>query len=142
MAVTESKIKSGSLTFGTGPTPPVFVASCQPTAVALVPTANEVGERVEVLCGDEIAPDTTTTWAMTLTAIQDWGLETGFVAWALENDLQTVTYVWKPTGDTGPSYSGSVQVRALQIGGDVNVRLTSEATWPLTGKPVVTYPAP
>lgn len=142
MPVVESKIKFGTLTFGSETPGPVFTASCQPTAVALVPTATDVGEAVEVLCGDEIPPDTNTTWAMTLTAIQDWGSETGFIPWTLTNDLVTMPYTWAPNGPTGVTYTGNVQVRALQIGGDVGVRITSDATWPLTEAPTPTYPTP
>jgi hypothetical protein len=36
-------------------------------------------------------------------------------------------------------YYGTVQVRALEVGGDVNARITTDFEWPIQGMPDVTW---
>lgn len=143
MTVTDSRVRRGKLTFtltGGGSNEP-FEASCQPTTVTLTPKVGD-SSSVETLCGDSLDSDGLTTWSLTLTAIQDWTNKDGFVLWTLANDGKTATFSWKPNDDpaTG-TFTGTVTVQALAIGGDVGKSLTSDADWPMTGPPVLT-PAP
>jgi hypothetical protein len=135
--ITESKLKSGTLTLGgTGGVGGINFA-CQATNVRLAPSANETGDEVETLCGDVIGAETTTSWSLAGTSIQDFDNAAGFVLWALEHDLEEAEFVWTPSA-TSPSWSGKVRVRAVAIGGDVNKRLTTDWEWPLTGAPTMT----
>lgn len=130
--VTESKIKEGVLTLGD----PAVDFSCQPTNVRIEPTYAEDGDRAEVLCGTVLSPDTTRTDTLAMSAIQDFEDAAGLVNYSWEHDLEKVPFTWQPTGATGPTYSGTVEVRALTVGGDVNKRLSSDATWTIDGKAI------
>ena len=133
MAIVESKLKTGSLKLGS------TEFACQATNVRIVPSFNEEGDTVETLCGDSLAPSTTTDWALQGTHIQDWdsgGL--GIVEYSWVNNLVTVPFIWKPNA-SDVSFAGNVQVRALELGGDVNTRITTDFDWPITGTPTPTW---
>lgn len=134
MPITESKLKNGVLTvdgreFAT-----------QASNVTLSPDTNEQGDTLEVLSGDTILPAETTSWSLSIDAVQDFTDVAGFVNYAMQNAGDVVPFTWTPNA-TGPTYTGSVKVRAVEIGGDVNARLTTSADWPCQGAPVVAYPA-
>ena len=134
MPIIESRLRLGTLTLGG------TAFATQATNVRLVPSTEEDGDPLETLSGDEILPDEQTSWALAITAVQDFDEATGFVNYAMQNAGDVVAFVWAPTGATGPSYAGNVKVRPVEIGGDVNARLTTEAEWPIEGVPTPTYP--
>lgn len=138
MTVTESKLKEGTLTFGPKATPTLTV-SCQATNVTLEPSFEEVGEALEVLCGDTLAASERTTWVLKFTGIQDWTDKAGFVNFAYDHDGEELEFDWLPA-KLGPSWTGRVKVKAVVLGGAVNTRNTSDAEWPCNGKPVRTDP--
>lgn len=146
MAINESKLKTGLLTLGgIAGVPPALPTggtefACQATNVRIAPTFNEEGDSVETLCGDSLAPATTTEWALQGTSIQDFTFPDSFLEYTWTNNLVQVPFIWKPNA-TGPTFSGNVQIRALEVGGDVNVRLTTDFDWPIAGQPTVTWPA-
>ena len=140
MPVTESRIKTGTLTFTVGGSPVDF--SCQPTNVRITPAHDSDGDPLETLCGDVLGAEDTRTDTLNITAIQDFDDPDGFQAFSWDEDRTTVPFVWQPRGSTGPSYAGQVTVRALEIGGDVNKRLTVDASWPIGGPVVPPFPSP
>jgi len=133
MPITESRLRLGTLTLGG------TSFATQATNVRLVPSTEEDGDALEVLSGDEILPDDVTTWALAITAVQDFDDPAGFVNYAMQNAGDVVAFVWAPN-PPGVSYAGNVKVRPVEIGGDVNARLTTEAEWPIQGEPIPTYP--
>lgn len=142
MAITESKLKSGVLTFdpdGAGAGAPVDF-SCQPTNVRISPKHDEDGDTVETLCGDVLGAEETRTDSLLITAIQDFDDPDGFQSFSWDHDREAIPFSWKPSA-TSPTYTGTVKVRALEVGGDVNKRLTVDAEWPCVGT-VTRTPAP
>src|SRR3982751_2305588 len=124
MAVHESKLKTGKLLLGTAPG---VEYACQQTNVRIVPEHNEEGDEVETLCGDVLTPSTTTTWSLQGTAIQDWdapGTGVSFIKYSWQNNGLTVPFSWQPNAGA-TTVTGTVTVRALELGGDVNTRITS-----------------
>jgi hypothetical protein len=140
MTITESKLKTGTLTFTIAPDPAVSF-ECQATNVRITPSYDSSGDALETLCGDTLAEDETRSDALNITAIQDFTDPDGFVAWSWEHDLESAVVAWLPTGVTGPTYAGTVKVKAVEVGGDVNKRLTTDAEWAFAGKATYT-PAP
>jgi hypothetical protein len=142
MAVVESKLKQGTLTLG-GTGDPVTGGvefACQATNVRITPSFTEDGDTLETLCGDKLAPSVTTEWALAGTSIQDFDNPDGFVKWSWDNNKTDQPFTWNPnTGTT--SISGTVQVRALEMGGDVAKRITSDFEWRLQGDPDATWPS-
>lgn len=134
-AIVESKLKSGTLTFdGTA------AFATQATNVRLVPSTDAKGDPLETLSGATLEPADETKWNLVVEAVQDFTDPTGFVNYALEHAGDVVTYVWKPNA-VGPTYSGTVKVRPVEIGGDVNARLSTDAEWPCQETPTPAYPA-
>jgi hypothetical protein len=140
MAVTESKLKTGKLLLGTAPG---VDYACQPTNVRVVPEFNEEGDEVETLCGDTLTASATTSWSLQGTSIQDWDAPSGrvsLVQYSWLHNGETVPFVWNPNNGA-TAISGNVTVRALEVGGDVNTRITSDFDWPIAGQPVATWGA-
>lgn len=139
MPITESRLKAGTLTLD------AIAFATQATNVRLVPSTDEAGDPLETLSGDTITAEDQTTWSLVIEAVQDFDNAAGFVNFALSNANELVPYVWTPndpTGDAvgaGVSYNGTVRVRPVEIGGDVNARLTTSAEWPCTAPPTATY---
>lgn len=134
MTITESRLKSGTLTLD------AISFATQATNVRLVPSTDTQGDALETLSGDTISPDESTTWALAITAVQDFEDSAGFVNFAMENAGLTVPYSWKPKA-VGPTYTGTVKVRPVEVGGEVNKRLTTDAEWACQETPTVAYPA-
>lgn len=133
--IVEHRVRKGTLTLdGTD-----FGSS--PTNVNLTPSTSADGDPLEVLSGATIAADDETDWTLNITAIQDFNDAAGFVAFALARAGDQIPFVWRPSeAPTSVSYAGTVTVRPVPIGGDVNARITTAAAWPLDGAPTPTYP--
>jgi hypothetical protein len=138
MPITESRLKTGTLTLGTDPAD-VSVAT-QATNVSLDPSVDEDGDRLEVLSGDTISPDEVETWVLHIEAVQDFDDPDGFVRYCFANAGDDVAYSWKPNA-AGPTFTGTVRIRAAQIGGDVAARLATEVEFPCNERPTITDPA-
>lgn len=134
MPITESKLNGGSLTLAVGSGEPVEFAT-QATNIRITPGYDEEGDPVTVLSGDSLGADTVRTDELTIGAIQDFTDPAGFLAFLWANDLEEAAFTW----DTGPAsadgvrFTGTVSVRAPEVGGDVDARLTTELTMPVIG---------
>lgn len=140
MAVNESRLKTGKLTLGGAAGVGGTEFACQATNVRVTPSHDETGDEVETLCGDKLAPDVKTSWSVAGTSIQDFDSPDGFVQYSVEQNLEVVEYSWQPNTSTF-EVTGTVQVRAVEIGGDVNTRLTTDFEWPCQDDPTFTWPA-
>ncbi len=134
MPITESRLKAGTLTLDATP------FATQASNVSLDPKTDDQGDTLEVLSGDTITPDDVTGWTLHIEAVQDFDDDAGFVAFALERAGDVVPYSWRPNA-AGVTYTGTVRVRPVQIGGDVNARLSTSADWPCQETPTPAYPA-
>jgi hypothetical protein len=132
--INDDRLKAGTLTIDGD------AFATQATNVRLVPKTDDNGDTLEVLSGDTINPDDTTSWSLVITTVQDFDDPAGFIAKALSEAGTVVPYVWKPNA-TGVSFAGTVRIRPVEIGGDVNARLTTDAEWPCQEAPTPTYPA-
>lgn len=144
MTITESRVRKGTLTFtpdvgGTG-TPVDF--SCQPSNVHVTPSYDDDGDRTETLCGDVIPPGKIESWVLAGTSIQDFDNPTGFLAFCFENRTKTVPFEWNPNIEGAPVWSGSVVIVALEEGGDVNTRLTTDFEFDVSGDISRAYETP
>jgi hypothetical protein len=129
--ITESKLKTGTLTLDALP------FASQATNVSLVPSVDEQGDPIETLSGDQKGADEVTTWVLKIEAVQDFDDPTGFVKFCFDNAGQAVPFSWEASA-TSPTWSGSLTVRAVEFGGPVNTRNTTEAEFPVIGTPTWT----
>ena len=140
--ITESRVRKGTLTFGGegGGIPTTGTAfACQASSIKVTPSYNDDGDAVETLCGDEIPAGKKETWTLNGTSIQDFDDPTGFLAYCYDNSLETVTFEWAPNIEGAPTWAGSVVIKALEEGGDVNARLTTDWEFDVVGRPTRTY---
>lgn len=134
MPITDSRVRKGILTLGVTPGTDF---SCQPTAVAITPeNTGGDAEEVEVLCG-EFATDATSATlgaALTMTAIQDFTAASGasLIGYSWVHNNEELPFTWQPTENTADKWTGRVVVQALTVGGDVGVRITTDAAWKVT----------
>lgn len=130
MPIIEDRLKTGTLTLDG-----VSFAS-QATNVSLDPETDEDGDALEVLSGETLTPDEVSTWTLHIEAVQDFDDAAGFVRFCFANAGDVVAYTWKPNA-AGSTWSGTVKVRPVQVGGDVNARLSTEADFPCQETPNV-----
>lgn len=137
--LTESRVVTGVLTVDS------IAFAEQITNVSLVPSVATEGDPVEVLSGDKIAAEEVVSWALVFTAIQDFNDEDGVVNFALTNSGETVAFTFTPDHapdvTDGVTYAGTCKVRPITIGGGVNVRLTTDASWTVVTGPTPDYTA-
>jgi hypothetical protein len=107
-------------------------AGCQMANVKLVPDRSET-DGTPTLCEPKPAPLIETTWSLDGSAVQDWENDSGFVEFCRLNDGQTVSFEWVPNSGKGVTYSGNVQVRAVEFGGDVAKQNTTDFKFPVVG---------
>jgi hypothetical protein len=140
MTITESRLKTGVLSFGVDPDTKDF--SCQPTNVRVTPSYDDDGDDVETLCGDKMPAGKIESWVLAGTSIQDFDDPEGFLAYCFDNRMTTVPFTWQPNVTGAPTWSGSVVLVALEEGGDVNTRLTTDFEFDVSGDITRTYTAP
>lgn len=134
MAATDSRLGPGTLSLGT-----LTGAGCQMANVRLTPE-HEDEDGTPTLCDPKPAPELTTKWLLSGTAVQDFEkpATTGFVEYCRTHNGEEVAFEWVPNtsyGTTTPlEYSGTCQVRAVEIGGDVAVQTTTDFEFPVVGE--------
>ena len=144
MSINESRVRRGTLTFGAsggGTAPDGTVFACQATSVKVTPSYDDDGDAVETLCGDTIPQGKKEKWTLNGTSIQDFDDPEGFLAYCYTNSLATVAFEWTPNDGTAPTWAGEVVIRALEEGGDVNARLTTDWEFDISGRPTRTAAA-
>lgn len=134
MAITDSRVRNGVLSLGDTP----IQFECQATNVRIVADHTQE-DGIETLCGDMSEPSLETTYTLAITAIQDFDDPAGFVNYCFDETGTAVAFEWAPGPIlTSPTFSGICQIRAVEIGGDVAAQLTTDAEFPIIGKPTRT----
>jgi hypothetical protein len=136
MPLNETRLGPGNLLLGTTPgTEYGFGVS----KLALVPTVNST-DGTPTLGTPEPPPTTQTAYALSGTAINDFTDPLGLQRYCFDNDGDEVAFSWTPnSAETTPAIlTGTLTVRAFEMGGDVAVEITTDFEWPITGKPVWT----
>lgn len=142
MTITESRVKKGTLTFGGsgGGTPsPGTAFACQATNVHVTPAYDNDGDDQETLCGDKILAGKKESWVIGGTSIQDFDDPEGFLAYCYDNAMDAVAFEWAPNIDGAPTWAGTCTIVALEEGGDVNTRVTSDWEFDILDRPTRTY---
>ena len=136
MTITESRLKTGTLTIGddTGGT---TTFSCQATNVRVTPSYDDDGDAIETLCGDSVPAGKRESWVLAGTSVQDFDDPDGFLAFCYLNAMDTVAFEWQPNPEA-PTWAGSCVVVAVEEGGDVNTRLTTDWEFDVVGRPTRT----
>ena len=139
MPIQSYTLNNGTLTLGAAP----LDISCQLTNAQINPTENVTTEdAVHVLCGDVLPSSDTVDYSFTLggTVLQDLSLS-GVVDYTWTNMGEEVPFVFTPDNDQAATWTGTVRIIPLQVGGDVPTRPTSDFEWVIVGTPVPDFVA-
>jgi len=131
----DSRLGPGTLQLGTAE------YGQQITNVVLTPSLDST-DGTPTLADPEPLPEQKETWALEGSAIQDFELATGFVNYCFDNSGSSVPFTWTPATDLGVTFTGTVLVSAVPIGGDAGVQVTADFSFPVDGKPVRTITPP
>lgn len=131
------KLGPGTLSLGTAGAVDI---SCQITNSVLTPDI-DTDDPVTVLCGDVIPGATSYAWKLTGTLLTD--LSAGGIAeYAFTNRNTIVEFEYTPNTAAGVSFTGSLTLHPIDIGGDSGKNLESDFEWPLVGDPVPAWQTP
>ena len=133
MPVTDSRLGVGTLSLGT----PAVDFAAQAATVKLTPSVSS-SDGTPTLAFPDPAPDSSVSWALNLSAIQDWEDPAGIVNYLMDHALDEVAFAWTPNTVDGTSYAGTVQIVPMEIGGDVAVQVVTDVELPVVGTPTRT----
>lgn len=139
MTIVESRVRKGDLTLGGDGSTGGTTFACQANNVHVTPSYADDGDATETLCGDKIPAGKKETWVIGGTSLQDFDDPAGFLTYCFDNRMDTVAFSWQPNTEGAPTWTGNVVLVALEEGGDVNTRLTTDWEFDLSGTPVRQY---
>lgn len=119
MALVDSRLGPGTLTLGT------TEYGAQASNVRLVPNHTET-DGTPTLADPEPAATLKTKWTLQGSAVQDWESPTGFVEYCRDNNGSTVPFDWEPNTAAGVAFTGTCTIKAVEIGGDAGVQLSTD----------------
>lgn len=123
----------GSLTVGVPASSREWGGEC--SKAALVPSTSSE-DALAMLDGSEISGEDTNTWALEVTVTDNFDFDS-LQNFCIANAGKELPFVWVPNNDGGSSYSGTVKIRPIKIGGDVKKKNTNDVSMPLSAAPTV-----
>lgn len=137
MTVYQTELGPGVLDIGETGTLTSFAS--QVTKCTLIPKHDEEDDLV-VLSGETVAGDLTTSWTLEGELLQDFGTAAAksLSEWTMTNNGKTFPFTFTPNTTGTKKLTGTLQVRATQIGGDVKKRNRSDFAFKVIGDPTIT----
>ena len=133
MAVNTITIGAGSLSIGAAGELTNF--SGQITSARLVPSIDQ-GDSITVLSGESVSGDRSESFTLEGTLLQDFGTTDSTTEWLFTERGETHVFEFIPNTAKGRKITGSLVVEAVEVGGDVTTKATSDFTFVLVGAPV------
>lgn len=134
MAFKDTRLGPGTLLIGAAPGTD---HSTQISACTLTPAVDST-DGTPTLADPEPPPLTTTTYTLDGTAINDFTDPSGFQRYCFDNDGLETDFTFTPNTDDAAVLTGKITVRAFPMGGAVSEQITTDFSFPITGKPVWT----
>lgn len=132
MAIRAYTVGPGTLTF-TGTNTAI---QSQVTAARVTTNANR-GDDLKVLSGETIPGESTYTFALEVTVLQDI-VAKGIIDFSWVNMGKQVDFTYTPNTESRATITGKVVVDPISVGGPVGDRATSDFTWNIVGTPKFT----
>lgn len=132
MAITDSRIGPGKLTIDS------VEFGCTIFAAKLVPSHEDVDTRRRFCDSTDPVPGLKTSWSLEGELGQDWEDKTGIVEYCKNNNGMNSTFTLELDSSAASpiTYSGTCQIRAVEIGGEAGEELVSDFAFPVLGEPV------
>lgn len=135
MPVQSITVGPGVLTIGA--TTDLTTFESQTTSCKLTPSVDK-GDPINVLSGEQVSGDRTESWTLDGNFLQDFGSTDSRVEWLFEHRGEDHPFEYTPNTAKGKSVTGTLTVEAVDIGGDVNTKPTSDFSFALVGSPAIT----
>lgn len=133
MTVEYITVGPGTLEIGATGTSLDFSSQC--TSCKLTPSVDN-GDPINVLSGEQVAGDRSESFTLDGTFLQDLGA-TGTTEWLFAHRGETMPFVYVPSTAAGRQIDGELVVEAVDIGGDVKTKPTSDFSFILVGAPTI-----
>lgn len=129
-------ITVGPGTFSIGAEAALSNLSTQVTSVRIVPSV-DVGDPIRVLSGESVQGDRTESWTVEGTVLQDLGAEGSTTEYLFDNAGSEQPFTYTPANASGKTITGTLVVEAIEIGGEVGTKPTSDFEFAVIGRPVI-----
>lgn len=123
----------GTLTLGASGTLKEF--SAHTTATSLEPSYSD-GDAINLLDGSIEREQDEETWTLSGTIRQEL-TASALEDWCLTSAGTEMPFTFKPVNSVDKTYTGTVRVRAVTIGGSVKQKNTSDFEFPVIGRPEI-----
>jgi hypothetical protein len=133
MTIKSYTLGPGALTIGADTGLTVF--SSQVTSCKLTPKV-DVGDPINVLSGEQVPGDRDESFTLDGTLLQDFGVTASTTEWLFEHRGELQDFVFTPNTANGREVTGQLTVEAIDVGGDVKTKPTSDFSFTLNGAPV------
>lgn len=107
------------------------VRSCR-----LVPSV-EYGDNIDLLDGSTERGDRSESFTLEGTWQQDFGQQASVVEWLFDHRGEDHPFDYVPNNTLGRRISGTLTVEAVELGGEVKEKPTSDFSYSLIGEPVI-----
>lgn len=134
MAIKSQKLTKGLLTIGETGTPSEWGG--QVRAVSLAAEYDKEDD-IPVLSGEKLAGDETKTETLSGTVLDDYSAVGSIFKFSKDNEGEELPFVWEPNSvDGGLRVTGTIKMRQISIGGDVDTRNENDFEFPIVGETV------
>lgn len=133
MATNTITVGPGTLTIGEDDGITIFSGQC--TSCKLTPSVT-TGDPINVLDGGQVPGDRDEAFTLDGTLAQDFGATGSTTEWLWTHRGETHDFVYAPSTAGGKEITGQLIVEAIDIGGDVKTKPTSDFSMALVGEPV------
>lgn len=132
MTIKSQKLTKGLLTIGETGTASEWGG--QVRAVSLTPEYDEE-DSIPVLSGEELAGDETKTETLSGTVLDDYSATGSIFAFSKEHEGEEMPFIWEPNSEDGTlRITGTLKMRQLALGGDVNTRNENDFEFKIIGE--------
>lgn len=131
MAIKSQKLTKGVLSIGETGTLTEWAG--QVRAVTLAPEYDKEDD-IPVLSGEKLAGDETKTETLSGTVLDDYSGTGSLFLFSKENEGAELPFVWEPNTAAGLRITGTIKMRQLALGGDVDTRNENDFEFTIVGE--------
>jgi len=132
MPIKSQKLTKGLLSMGEAGSPQEWGG--QVRAVSLAAEYDEE-DPIPVLSGEQLDGDETKTETLSGTVLDDFSAVGSIWVWCKQNEGDIVPFIWEPNSTDGTlRITGSIRVRQISLGGDVNTRTENDFEFKIIGE--------
>ena len=131
MTIKSQKLTKGLLTIGEAGTSSEWGGQVRAVSLA---AEYDTEDPISVLSGEQLDGDETKTETLSGTVLDDYSALGSIWVFCKENEGEILPFIWEPNSVDGSlRITGSIRVRQISLGGDVNTRTENDFEFPIIG---------